>query len=86
MPVGGVNDGRAVHLVPGFRAIGSAIGIFEYRASTYFDTFFDNHTGGDFENHRKYDANLQDVLGVFLRKDGRTRQICEYNMHDQGDR
>ena len=63
-----------------FRPIGITTGIFKYQDSYYFDTFFD--TRGDFEDKRQHDANLFNTLGVFLHKDGKTRQVCEYLMTD----
>lgn len=63
-----------------FRPIGITIGIFKYQDSYYFDTFFDSR--GDFEDKRQHDVSLFDSLGVFLHKDGKTKQVCEYLMTD----
>jgi len=61
-----------------FRPIGITIGIFKYQDSYYFDTFFDSR--GDFEDKRQNDERLFNTLAVFLHKDGKTRQVCEYLM------
>lgn len=65
-----------------FRPIGHSIGIFEYRGTIYFDTFFD--ASGDANAERAGEAKLANVLGVFVRRDGATREQCEYRMagHD----
>jgi uncharacterized protein len=63
-----------------FRPIGNSIGIFKYQDLYYFDTFFDSW--GDLENERQKDINIGNTLGVFLRKDGKTKQVCEYLMKD----
>lgn len=63
-----------------FRPIGNSIGIFKYQDLYYFDTFFDSW--GDFDGNRQKDINIGNTLGVFLRKDGKTRQVCEYLMKD----
>lgn len=61
-----------------FRPIGTSIGIFEYGGLYYFDTFFDGW--GDFAGKRRKAATIENTLGVFLNKDGKTRQVCEYRM------
>ena len=61
-----------------FRPIGTSIGIFDYRGKYYFDTFFDSW--GDFQGKRRNDPNISNTLGVFLNRDGKTAQICEYRM------
>jgi hypothetical protein len=65
-----------------FRPLGRSIGIFEYRGVVYFDTFFD--LTGDDLGRRAGQAKLANTLGVFLRKQGKTSEICEYDMagHD----
>jgi len=77
--------GHPIKGVLPYRDIGSEVGVFQYRGLTYFDTFFTDTEGGDFRGQRKNDRVLQDTLGVFLHKDGHTRQICEYRVSDQGD-
>ena len=67
-----------------FRPIGLDVGIFEYNGLYYFDTFFD--MWGDFYNRRKNDPEMENTLGVFLRKDGQTQQVCEYHMTKSNNR
>lgn len=62
----------------GLRMIGPEIGIFEYQHVYYFDSFFD--ALGDFNNQRAAKRQLIDTLGVFLRSEGKTREVCEYEM------
>ena len=74
---------REYHLASGnissdFRPIGNSLGIFKYQDMYYFDTFFDDW--GDFENKRKNDKDTMNSLAVFLHKDGKTSQVCEYLM------
>ena len=54
--------------------------VFKYQDIFYFDTFFDGW--GDFECKRQKDKNIGNTLGVFLQKDGKTKQVCEYLMTD----
>lgn len=69
-----------------FRPVGSYIGIFKYLDTYYFDTFFDGW--GDAENNRQTEntrrknKQITNTLAVFVHKDGKTRQICEYLMTD----
>ena len=76
-PGGGYPDDEG-HLVrvSQFRPIGTSMSIFEYDGQYYFDIFFDGI--GDFNNQRRGEAQLFDTLGVFLRKDNQTHQMCEY--------
>ncbi|MES2407131.1 MAG: hypothetical protein V4528_07400 [Pseudomonadota bacterium] len=67
-----------------FRPVGSSLGIFEYQGIFYFDTFFDSW--GDIENKRKKDGDIDNTLAVFLRKDGKTKQICEYLMNERDNK
>lgn len=62
----------------GLRMIGPEIGVFQYQGLFYFDTFFD--ALGDWNNARSGNPKLIDTLGVFLRAEGKTREICEYRM------
>jgi hypothetical protein len=62
----------------GFVPIGPSISVFEFRDVYYFDTYF-NPDFGDFYGKRRGDPELDDVLGVFVRQDGHTRQVCEYS-------
>ena len=70
-------DGKWIE-TDGFRPIGNYIGIFKYQALYYFDTFFDSW--GDIHNKRLNDKNIGNTLAVFLHKNGKTRQVCEYLM------
>jgi len=72
-------DGRTA-LSENFRPIGPTIGIFQHQDLYYFDTFFDQW--GDFQNQRGKREDIHNTLAVFLRKEGKTQQICEYQMTD----
>jgi len=61
----------------GFRYLGITMGIFAYQGIYYFDTFFER-SWGDYEGHRRKSEEMAWTLAVFLRKDGKTRQVCEY--------
>ena len=71
-----IRNGKTTGFTKEFRPIGRTIGIFEYDSQYYFDTFFDSY--GDFQGKRRKDTNIANTLGVFLRKGGVTRQVCEY--------
>jgi hypothetical protein len=58
-----------------FRFIGGSFGVFRYEATTYFDTFLSNWS--DFKNERVDDSALLTTLGVFMHREGVTRQVCE---------
>ncbi|MHB8562378.1 MAG: lysozyme family protein [Acidiferrobacteraceae bacterium] len=64
---------------PGFRPLGTAMGVFQYRGLYYFDTFF-NGWGGSRTSSFAYYPALTHTLGVFLRRHGHTREVCEYHM------
>lgn len=64
-----------------FRPIGFHLGVFEYRGTYYFDTFFDSWN--DSSNKRKNNTELLNTLGVFLRMNNKTKQVCEYKMTEQ---
>lgn len=66
----------------GFVPVGSSISVFVYRSVTYFDTFFHGEGWPDFYGNRARVPALDNHLAVFLRRDGVTRQICEYIFHD----
>jgi hypothetical protein len=86
-PLGGypiVVNGKQV-FSSDFRPIGLKMGIFAYQGRYYFDTFFDGW--GDFQGKRRSDwgdgkprikNSLRDILAVFHRKGGVTKQVCEY--------
>ena len=79
--------GRATDRPVPFDAIGTEVGIFRYRGVTYFDTFFDNYPiDKPLDTRNKETIKiLRDALGVFVHKDRRTQQVCEYYVNDQGD-
>lgn len=93
-PVGGfpiVEKGKFIGFFDGFRYVGMSMGIFTYEGAYYFDTFFDGW--GDFEGKRRGDwigkaknvdliNSMTATLGVFHRKSGKTKQICEYYWTD----
>ena len=91
-PVGGypiILQGKQIGLHSGFRPIGMELGIFDFQGQYYFDTFFDGW--GDFAGKRRSDwgdgkprvkNSLADILAVFQRKDGMTKQICEYRWNE----
>lgn len=92
-PVGGfpiTKGGKSVGFFPGFRYVGISMGIFAYRGEYYFDTFFDGwgdfrgKRRGDFVGAQKVDLinRMTATLGVFRRKDGLTKQVCEYYWTD----
>lgn len=65
-----------------FRPIGPDISIFRYRDSYYFDTFlFDRplESWGRIDT-KAFDPKQANTLGVFLRRQGVTKLICEYRM------
>jgi hypothetical protein len=77
-----VDAQRAIHPkgYDNFQPIGVHIGIFRYRGDTYFDTFFDRVYRAGALGPTKADPDLEDTLGVFLRRGGVTRQVCEYHL------
>lgn len=77
--------GRSGDKYPPFHAIGTEVGILRYRGVTYFDTFFSKYERGDFYGARRDDKRLRDTLGVFVRRNRRTQQVCEYYVNDQGE-
>ncbi|MHB8549235.1 MAG: hypothetical protein ACYDAZ_08760 [Thermoplasmataceae archaeon] len=64
-------------VLPGFEPIGLSMGIFKYRRLYYFDTFF--WWWGDFHDRHVNDLALRNTLGVFLRRNGHTHEVCEYH-------
>ena len=71
-----IQNGKTTGFTKAFRPIGRTIGIFEYDSHYYFDTFFDSY--GDFQGKRQNAPDIANTLGVFLRRGGVTKQICEY--------
>ena len=77
-----------------FRPIGKTMGIFQFNGTYYMDTFFD--VWGDFHDRRRdapelsptnqsrqsEDPEIPNRLGVFLRGEGETKQVCEYWFED----
>ena len=76
-PIGGYPkpDGKGFY-DDGFRPVGNSMGIFRFKGTTYFDTFF--NTWGDFEGKRRKDPDIWRTLGVLKREKGQTKQVCEY--------
>lgn len=80
------NGTTSTYLVP----IGLTADVFEFMNLFYVAAFYDSHEGshGDFEGNRKWQidskttfaSGLGNTLAVFLRKDGKTTPICEYDM------
>jgi hypothetical protein len=68
-----------------FRPLGTEVGVLRFRGVTYFDTFLSGSGMGHSHAERQSAAKLRDTLGVFLRRDHRTQQMCEYYVSDQGD-
>lgn len=64
----------------GLRPLGITMGIFHFDNRYHLDTFFDGW--GDFEGKRRNDPEIANRLGVFLRKGGKTTQVCEYWIED----
>lgn len=63
---------------PPFHPIGHFITLFEYRGLIYLGAFFDS--SGDYEGRRRGEPDLANTLGVFLRRHGSTKQLCEYRL------
>jgi hypothetical protein len=72
-----------VPFLKSFRIIGESYSIFEYRNLYYFDTFLNADVSqGDFKDERKGDPKLNDSLGVFLRQNHKTQQVCEFHVDE----
>lgn len=63
---------------------GKDFGIFEYRGTTYYDTFFDA-SGGDYAGRRAQQNDLTSLLGVLQFHHGCRQEVCEYYVKDLGD-
>jgi hypothetical protein len=61
-----------------FKPIGRSIGIFEYQGIVYFDAFFD--LSGDDQGRHAGAPKMSNTLGVFVRKQEKTSEICECQM------
>jgi hypothetical protein len=57
------------------------MGFFKYQDLYYFEAFYSEWTG-DIEGKRIEGPSLVNTLAVFLRKDGLTQQVCEYQMSE----
>jgi hypothetical protein len=68
-----------------YQPIGTHTSVFRYRDSTYVVTFFDGGYHSESQRREGADVPLEDQLGVFLRKNAITRQVCEYDLLDSGD-
>ena len=67
-----------------FRPLGPTIGIFKYRNLYYIDTFLFDHPihWWGFLTHSPYNPQRANTLAVFLRRNGHTKQMCEYRMNE----
>ncbi|MHB8388657.1 MAG: hypothetical protein ACYDBH_03625 [Acidobacteriaceae bacterium] len=67
-----------------FRPLGPTIGIFKYRNLYYIDTFLFDHPVDQwgFLTHSLYNPHRANTLAVFLRRNGHTKQMCEYRMNE----
>lgn len=68
--------------LPRFRPIGTRIGLFRFQDLYYLDAFFDEW--GDFNDQRRTDPDIRNRLGVFLVREGKTKQVCEYRLARAG--
>ncbi|HNY65298.1 MAG TPA: hypothetical protein PKM41_07645 [Deltaproteobacteria bacterium] len=75
-PIGGFPTSDKKGFYKGFRPVGTSMGIFRYKGTTYFDTFFDSW--GDFSGKRRKSPDISRTLGVFKREGQKTKQVCEY--------
>jgi hypothetical protein len=73
------------HAASRYQPIGFREGVFRYRNMTYVETFFDDSYRKDSADQEKSGIALGDTLGVFLRRNGVTHQVCEYDLLDSGD-
>lgn len=65
----------------GYAQLGNTYGIFEYRGVFYFDTFFDNGPNALEHIVNATGPNiLENRLGVFVRHQRRTAEMCEYQV------
>ena len=67
---------------PRFSPYGFHEGIFEYRGTYFLETFYDYNLG-DINGNRKTSRLIDNVLAVFRRDRGKTRQVCEYLFADR---
>lgn len=70
------------HPPPTATEFGRDFGIFEYRKQAYFDTVFDKDLG-DAAGHRGQEPSLSRTLGVFLYRQGRRYEVCEYHISNR---
>ena len=66
--------------VKGFNPLGTSISIFKYRDLYYFDAVFGGW--GDYDGKRGASKDIENTFGLFLRKSGKTREMCEVLMRD----
>jgi hypothetical protein len=62
-------------------ALGDSYSPFKYRGIIYFDAFFS--ALGDLHGRGADSDWIHDILGVFVRRHGKTTQMCEYKMARQ---
>lgn len=84
-PTNGLPVPNRQHRTPviDFVPIGDSIGIFNYGGLTYYDTFYAGGGWPDFYGQRADVPSLDKHLAVFLRRDGVTKQVCEYTYKDR---
>lgn len=73
-----------------YTPIGLTTSIFKYQGDFYFGGFYDAYSGinGDFNGERRwsngrdttYSSGLGNTFDLFIRKEGRTRLVCDYTM------
>lgn len=73
------------HPPPTVTEFGRDFGIFEYREHVYFDAVFDSSLG-DAAGRRGQEPSLSATLGVFLYKQGRRHEVCEYHISNLSER
>jgi hypothetical protein len=76
---------KNVNVAMSYQPIGIETGVFRFRNTTYSDTFIHTRPGIESAKQRRAGVRVGDELGVFLRRDGVTRQVCEYLLLDSGD-
>jgi uncharacterized protein len=89
-PAGGYPLSRS-EMAKEFRPIGRQMGIFNFEGTYYMDTFLD--AWGDFNGNLRdapatgepkpaKEPEITNSLAVFVRRDGETKQVCEYWFED----
>jgi hypothetical protein len=76
---------RNFNVAMSYQPIGIETGVFRFRNTTYYDTFIHTRPGVESAKQRRAGVRVGDEVGVFLRRDDVTRQVCEYVLLDSGD-